>query len=266
MPLLNRLVPSLSHEPTPLQLFQRAKAQSLAVQCSEAALAEILPGKSERDIAKFISAWLADHGVSDFFHRPLVWFGNRTLFRGFEKVADLRPTGRLLRDDDVFIVDFAPIVEGTGCDFSVAGSYGFVPGFAEARALLTEIYSEIPRLVVSCGLHGDAVWNQVHEKIKAAGYRALTADSPYAFFGHRINNTHGFPLAHALAQRGMQTYNEFFARGVVGQLWSANQEGNMVGMWAVEPHFCTAEFGIKFEEMLVVTHEEVYWLRSRQFR
>jgi hypothetical protein len=32
------------------------------------------------------------------------------------------------------------------------------------------------------------------------------------------------------------------------------------GLWAVEPHLGRGEFGVKFEEILVVTSDSVYWL------
>ena len=39
--------------------------------------------------------------------------------------------------------------------------------------------------------------------------------------------------------------------------------GDLNGLWAIEPHLGTENFGIKFEEMIWVDNNEVYWLSEK---
>ena len=262
LPLLSRLTPPLNMVPSAADIAARKKGQALAFSCAEIIAKEIQPGWTEKKTAKLIHTWLSDHNIHDYFHRPLVFFGERTRYQGLEKLSDLRPTNKILLEDDVYILDFGPVIDGVACDVSVTKKIGDVPGFEEAYALLTKVRDNLPAMVIKEKYSAASVWHQVQIDIRQQGFEPIHQTSEYSFFGHRLNGTSQFPLAKKIAKDGKQIYSEFFARGLSGQLWSQIHQGSLLGVWAVEPHIGTKTFGVKFEETLLVTPEEARWLRE----
>jgi hypothetical protein len=261
LPLLKGLTPPLNVVPNEAAIELRRNGQTLAFACAEIVSAEIKPGWTEKQTAKLIRTWLADHNIHDYFHRPLVFFGESTRYEGLKKLSDLGPTDKALNEDDVYILDFAPVINGVACDVSVTKKIGQVSGFDDVHALLMKLREELPAMIVKAHFSALDVWNQVRLAIIKGGYEPIHQTSDYSFFGHRLNGTSGFPLAKKIAKNGKQIYSEFFARGLSGQLWSQVHHGSLLGIWAVEPHIGTKTYAVKFEEMLLVSPEKVCWLR-----
>ena len=60
------------------------------------------------------------------------------------------------------------------------------------------------------------------------------------------------------------SYWALLTRGFFPELLTPNHEGSKEGLWAIEPHFgVNREFGIKFEEILVVKGTEAHWLDNQ---
>jgi hypothetical protein len=262
LPFFRRLTPPLNMVPSSAEVAARKQGQDFAFSCAEVIASEIKPGWTEKETAKLIRTWLSDHKIHDYFHKPLVFFGERTRYQGLEKLSDLRPTEKTLQENDVYILDFGPVIDGFACDISVTKKIGEVPGFEEANALLFNIRDNLPDLVIKEKFSAASVWHQVQIDVRQHGYEPIHQTSEYSFFGHRLNGTTRFPLAKKIAKDGKQIYSEFFARGLSGQLWSQVHQGSLLGVWAVEPHIGTTTFGVKFEETLLVTPEKVRWLRD----
>lgn len=261
LPGLRSATPPLNRVVEAAELAVRQASQELALQCAREAEAALQPGWSEFQTARFMRHWLADHGIDSYFHLPLVFFGDRTRYAGFTSLRDLRPSNRILSESDSYILDVGPIINGMACDISICGKVGQVPGYDEANALLADIRKDIPAFV-KAGLDGSRIWSAVSNLIEAHGYDPIHHDSSYSFFGHRLNGTTDFPLATWLAKQGRQTYSEFFARGLAGQIWSGLRTSDLTGVWAVEPHIGGKGFGVKFEESLVITPDFIGWLQD----
>ena len=258
----SRITPPLARVPTPEELRGFAAAQRLAIRCAQEAEQQLRTGITERALAAWMRSWLAGHGVEHYFHRPFVFFGPRTQFRDFKSRLDLRATSQALAENDVYIFDFAPILDGYACDFSYTGQWGSVPGYTHARAVLDHIYRSIPEWVKDSGHRADRLWQRVHQEFTSQSLLGVHEDSSYSFLGHRVQHVAASPLARALAQRGAQTFLEFVARGASGQVLSRHHEGDMTGLWALEPHLGFSDHAIKFEELLLVTPTGATWLRD----
>lgn len=260
LPFLKTITPALNTVYDAAELIKRRTGQELALRCLAETEAALRPGWSEKKTAAFIRNWFADHGVTTYFHQPLVFFGDRTNYQRFSRFGDLAPTQKVLRENDVYILDAGPIVNGMACDVSMSRSVGEVPEFNAPYDLLMKIRSGLPALVAGSHDNGKAVWNEVNSMIEDQGFSAVHRESPYSFFGHRLNGTTGFPLANFLAKHGKQTFSEFLLRGLAGQLWSEVRDASLQGLWAVEPHIGCGAFGVKFEETLVVSPDYNGWL------
>ena len=258
----SRITPPLARVPPPEELRGFAAAQRLAIRCAQETEQQLRTGITERELAAWMRAWLKAHGVAHYFHLPFVWFGPRTRFQHFTTRLDLGSTSRPLAENDVYIFDFAPIFEGYACDYSHAGQWGHVPGYAHARAVLDRIYQHIPGWVSASGHRADRLWQRVHEELTSHSLSGVHETSAYSFLGHRVHHVAASPLARALAHRRSQTLLEFVARGAFGQVLSRYHEGDMTGLWAIEPHLAFGDHAIKFEELLLVTPTGATWLRD----
>ena len=112
MPLLKAPPPVRGYLPTPDDLEQFRHVQRLAYAAAEAVARELKPGMTEKEAARLQEVWLLDHGVTDWFHAPFAWFGDRTAFQGFKVALQFLPTNRRLEENMPFILDNAPVVNG----------------------------------------------------------------------------------------------------------------------------------------------------------
>ena len=96
----------------------------------------------------------------------------------------------------------------------------------------------------------------------AAGYNNIHQKYPFSVLGHRVYETNERFGSLKLLNFGWQSFWALASRGIFGQLLNANHEGDLTGLWAIEPHIGTQTFGAKFEEILIVEPHRVKWLES----
>ena len=97
--------------------------------------------------------------------------------------------------------------------------------------------------------------------LSACGYENCYRLYPFSVLGHRVHRVRSEAAAMAqLLNFGWQSYWEFLARGLFGQLLNGDFRGDLTGLWAVEPHVGGADFGAKFEEILRVENGHASWL------
>lgn len=221
----------------------------------------IQEGFSEIQAAELFDTYLRDHGVKAYFHHPFVWFGERTRFTGISNYKAYQPSERKLRRGEVFILDVAPILSGYFSDIGYTSSLGVNPLLNEAMIFLRSLREEIP-LLFRRHKRGSEIWKAVDARIRDAGYENIHKKYPFSVLGHRVHKGVSENAAVSLLNFGWQSYWALLSRGLFGQLFNAQQEGDLTGLWAIEPHIGTHDFGAKFEEILVVTNEDVYWLKD----
>ena len=113
-----------------LQVFR--STQKLAYDCVRAVEKQLEAGMTERDACALMKDDLRKRGVTQFFHEPFAWFGDRTAFRGFGPDTDFLPTDRKLEKGMPVILDIAPIRDGYAADIGYSTSFG---GNADVEAM-----------------------------------------------------------------------------------------------------------------------------------
>jgi Xaa-Pro aminopeptidase len=276
MSLLNRLtsVHRAENEQlalTPEHLAGFRRSQALAYACVTSVEKELREGMTERQAAQLIHVYLADHGVREYFHRPFAWFGDRTSFTNFHLPLQFFPTGRKLRAGMPVILDVAPIVDGHASDIGYACKLGenrqhdkMLADLAPYRRLIVEGVRAKKNL--------DQIYREVDQLIERQGYKNRHRKYPFRVLAHRVNY---LPLEarteFRLAGFGVPALNYLFGR-VAQAVRSAQHESPFwndsaasahpaePGLWAVEPHIGAGGVGVKWEELLVVTENDAYWL------
>lgn len=258
------------------QLAGFLAAQRLAYACAEEIAGTLQAGVTERTVAARMRTYLQDHGVQDCFHEPFAWFGDRTAFRG---AVGWRPLGgfnpaffpgsRRLEAGMPYILDCAPTLNGFTADIGYSASLGDNLALDQLMDDLIEYRSMILEQV-RAGQSLAAISRAVDALCERHGYEPRHKAYPFQTLAHRVE-------ALAPASRPLPTVSRFGVRNL-GKLFQARLRGAREGwhpiwnsstrsdhaptpgLWAVEPHLGFRGVGAKFEELLVVTDDDAYWL------
>ena len=261
IPGLSLLSPSVSRVYSQEEQEGYLTCQNLAQNCAREIAALIQPGWSEKRAATLMEVWLRDHGVKSFFHKPFVWWGDRTKFVGVKNYWNYQPTTRVLCEGDVFILDVAPILQGYTADIGYSGCMGEHKEYVRAIAFLDDLRAEIPTMATHCA-EGRELWDIIDSRITAAKFENIHATYPFGVLGHRLHRTvdgDGPSFIHF----GWQSYWELMSRGLFGQILNQDFSGKMDGLWAIEPHIGGTDFGVKFEEILLIEGGNARWLNPK---
>lgn len=263
--------------PTPQDLEGFRAAQRLAYACADAIAAELKPGITEREVAAKMKAWLAANGATDCLHQPFAWFGHRTAFRGLIGVNQLKgfnpaffPGGKRLEAGMPYILDCAPTLNGYTADIGYAGVLGenkildqLMDDLAAHRQLIIEMIRE-RRLMSEVSQAVDALCAKQGVDPRHHAY-------PFAVLAHRVEKLPEAPIAPRLSVgrfgiRSVLSLGREALQGVKegwSPLWASHQRSAhppVPGLWAVEPHLGFRDVGAKFEELLVITENDAFWL------
>jgi uncharacterized protein YbaR (Trm112 family) len=267
MPLLDRWKEPFSRERQALELrtehiegFRRA--QRLAYDSALAVEKQLCEGMTEQTAAYLMQRYLAERGVREYFHTPFAWFGDRTSFANFRSDRDFAPTARRLKAGDPVILDVAPVVDGHAADIGYSCSLG-------ENALHEQMVAD---LLEFRGRKRSEIYRDCDRLIQLNGYRNRHQRYPDRVLGHRVTWT---PEHHRSERTimgfGLQTFGTViagklmtrFTKGFQSPLWNDDATSDhpaTPGLWAIEPHLGFRGTGAKWEELLVVTENDAYWI------
>lgn len=238
-------------------------AQRLSYETAVTIGKELRPGWTESRAAALMGTYLKDRGVKAFFHEPYAWFGDRTRFSGIDrlKYSQFNPTHRQLEENDVVILDVAPIVDGCVGDIGYALKCGDNPEWDRGMAFLRKLREDIPKLFSKPDRDGATIWNDVDKKIRDAGFDNVHQIYPFNVLGHRVRRVplSGWALKTPL-RFSMHSLWQILSDGFTSELLNSKHHGDLTGLWAIEPHIGWQGGGAKFEEILIVTKEGAHWL------
>ena len=243
--------------------------QQLAYRCAESVAGWLGPGVTEREAADRLRRELVSAGVEDFFHIPFAWFGDRTAFRHFRTPLQFFAGGRRLEEGMCFVLDCAPVVDGYTADIGYSGKVGDNPIWDMIAQDLRE-YRELILREVRARRPLNEVYASVDALIAKHGYDNRHRVYPGRVIGHQVTRTvQRGPAGVNLFGFGVRTLQtlgrELVSERIQGRspLWAdgrSSQHPPTPGLWAVEPHVGFRDVGLKFEELLVVTEDDAYWL------
>jgi Xaa-Pro aminopeptidase len=267
------------------ELDRFRQVQRLAYDIAQEVESQLRVGMTEADACVLVEETEAGHGVGQVFHLPYVWFGSRTIpatgwSRGQGRARGepgdggrpwpFAPTDIELADGMPVIVDLGPVVDGIPADVGYSCVLGANPMFADldralprirtfllegvrAGATLGSLYRELDVLLAQRG------WQSCHETYpdRALGHLVFPLgddpDRPTPLAGFGTAAAEGLLAAGAAALDGGTAY----------PVWNDTSFSDLPaspGLWAVEPHIGRDGVGVKFEELLVVTEDDAFWL------
>lgn len=257
-------------------LQQFSAVQKLAYEVVEAVQARLKTGMTEKDAVRMLREELRVRGVEQNFHDPFAWFGERTAFKNFWINIKFLPSKTKLRDGMPVILDIAPIVDGYSADIGYCYVHGGDPMVDQMDRVLMQARDHIPK-AVRAGKTMRQIYREVDTLIEAAGFINVHRYYPHRVIGHRLGRMQVSPL-HRVRWLGfgLPTYvklmsrtwlSKVFPKAIESPLWNDGRECDhplREGVWAVEPHIATPDqrVGSKWEEILVVTKDDAYWLND----
>ena len=246
------------------------RSQRLAYACATHVESQLEAGMTEIQAADLMRAYMIRHDIRHYFHAPFVWFGDRTELALDWSDEEFLPSQRRLVQGMPVILDVAPIVDGYASDIGYTFAFGGHP-VVEAMLADLEVYRNmIPRLL-KAGATMQQVYRTLDQQIAAAGYRSSHHAYPAGVIGHRVSTfapgigdealTGGFGKSafHYLKDKKEASRHD----PLVSPYWNGcdqSAHAPEAGLWAVEPHIARGGIGVKFEELLVVTEGDAYWL------
>jgi Xaa-Pro aminopeptidase len=252
-----------------LSAFRDYQRQSYAVLAGVAA--GLQPGDTERDAARRMRKCFHEQGVHHYFHVPVALFGERTAYPGDFGPLEALSTNRRYEAGMPVVLDAAPIYAGYTVDTSHAA---FAANAAQAALMpeLARLRELILARVRERRLTFRAIAREVDEWIRARGLANCHRKHIAAVLGHRVTQVPDTWLhRRRIWGLGVPQAAYFLHRTIAAQRfgrpgspnWNHTRASDHLpapGLWAVEPHIARDGVGAKFEEILVITARDAYWL------
>lgn len=230
------------------------------------------PGVEERTVAERLVKEYKAAGVGNFFHLPVVLFGERTALPGDWGIGNFYPKRRGLQEGDSVILDASPLFGG----YLVDTSYSFCFGESVAHETMMEDLLVERGLILDAVNQGDSfheITTDVYERALANGYEGVHEKHPGEVLGHRAGRWRSFGKSWRLKGVDGGTLSWFIAKELVARaglkrqspLWNrldTSRHAPTDGLWLVEPHFGKGQVGAKWEEILVIENGKAHWLEE----
>lgn len=266
------------------ELDEARKLQREAYRWAAQIEARLQPGKTEKEIAEEVWAAQRAGGYHQVFHEPFVWIGPRTVLGAdWAPADDVAQAANMGRTSPFFPTDEA-IKENTPViiDIAVVSAHGFpqdlgyscivgrnqvydelLAGLQPMRSFLLQrvrrgetlkrIYEELNVLIADQG------WENCHQHYPAHALGHLVPRLPPEPQRAPVIQGFGVAASEALATASLQAHRDHTCLPV----WNVHPDADFPptpGIWAVEPHIGKGKIGAKWEELLVVTDTDAYWL------
>jgi Xaa-Pro aminopeptidase len=257
------------------------QVQRLAYDIALRVESQLQVGITEIEACTLIAAAQTEYEVIQVFHDPYVLFDARTALgsgAAFAKMDDLSasselvPTNQVLRDGAPIIIDLAPVARGVSSDIAYSCVLGSNRIFEELDAGLARIRSFL-REGIASRVSMLALYHELDERLAARGWESVHHRQADRALGHLV-----FPLEHetdrpsplpgwgaVAAEKLLAAGIEALDHGTCYPLWNDSSFTDYPatpGLWAIEPHIGLDGVGVKFEELLVVTDDDAYWLED----
>jgi hypothetical protein len=262
--------------------------QKLVFNSFEKIADNVYAGMDEQMAAQLISQELSHQGITRYFHRPFVWFGERSRFLNFKRPLHITgfelphlgqeflPTKKKLAQGMSVIFDVAPIYH----DLMIDIGHSFIFDKSEnsqqkneALALLPVLRKMILELVLQEKSMGE-IYRKLDSFLTAINYENVHSLYPLGVLGHQVEKLPALFLSSlipkvalmgfefpAYAQLARQKIRHLNKIKTSSPFWTKNSlDRPCVGLWAIEPHIARGQVGVKFEELLVIKENTAYWL------
>ena len=229
---------------------------------------------TEAQLAERVEQRLKADGARGFFHKPLVWFGERTAPTAKRTRTDAFPSAKVLEHGMAAIVDAAPLFDGYTADVSVSFACGENATVSRGKVVLEELRMAIPRWV-NGGRTARLVCQEVERHLATVEFASCQKSYLFDALARRVYRfPPSFLTRHTLLGMSAATILRLFGQALRSKLpgdragwpfWNDSDAADLRpgrGLWSVEPHFARGGVGVKWEELLVIDADGAWWLED----
>ena len=222
-------------------------ARRFSKELGEEIVGRIEVGMTERDVEKLAGEVLRAHNVNQHWHMPIIGVG-----KGTSKLRNSFALGtglitryfRKVKENDIVLIDIAPIHNGYPGDYTTMHVIGKNPEFEEFVSYAREVAYEIAKKITYDMIIRDA-FNMAEGFIKSKK-RYKLAFPPLIFLGHRLVRIP--PNWQKLPESGLM----YLLLGKGGSFLKPGNSNLIDGLWVIEPYLLHDKYGAKFEVLLLV--------------
>ncbi|CAG0981009.1 MAG: M24 family metallopeptidase [Candidatus Methanoperedens sp.] len=226
------------------------EARRFAKVLSKEIVSKIAVGMSEKDIEGIASEVFRDHNVRQHWHSPIIGVGE-----GSTKLSSvyaltssfLTKHKRILQEDDLVLIDIAPVYMTYAGDYTTTHIFGNNPELEALVAYARDVSRKIAEYASNEMTVAD-VFRYAQELIRTTSNYTLLYP-PLIALGHRLSRIH--PLE-KLPEPGLS----YLILKKFPFIDSSNLTP-MDGLWVVEPYLMHNKRAAKFEELVFVSRESV---------
>ncbi len=204
-------------------------------------------GMTEKEIEDAASRIFDKNGVKKHWHMPIIGVGEgSTKLRSAFALASSYFTGytRILKENDIVLVDIAPIYNGYPADYTINHVMGSNPDLEALDSYAHEVSIKIAEHVKEGMVVADVF--QWARKLIGLNPDYTLAYPPFISMGHRLCR---IP---ALCQKFPEAGLNYLLFGTNGSFIASGNNTMMNGLWIIEPYLIYKERAAKFEALVYI--------------
>ena len=189
-------------------------------------------------------------------------YGERNVKIGMTELELANLIGICLENGMAVIIDVAPCFNGVIADIGYSFSFGENQKVKKAREDLLLIREFLVKKVNQKIPRGE-IYRGCTRFLSSMGYDNCHKKYPFGVLGHRLGYFpfESFPKISIVGFQPQAIFLLLKESFNGSPIWDENGTKPLSpGLWAVEPHLGGDDFGVKFEEILVVEKTRSFWL------
>jgi Xaa-Pro aminopeptidase len=227
-------------------------ARSFARTIGDEIVSNIKVGMTEKEVEEVTSLVFNKNGVKQHFHMPIIGVGEgSTKLRSAYALVSSYFTrhSRILQENDIILIDIAPIYNGYPADYTINHVMGSNPDLEALAKYAHDVSIKIAEHVTEKMAVAD-VFHWAKEIIGKNPDYTLEYP-PFISMGHRLCRIP--PLWQNLPEAGLN----YLLLRTSGPFITSGNKTLMNGLWTIEPYLMHKDRAAKFEQLVLIGKEVV---------
>jgi Xaa-Pro aminopeptidase len=209
-------------------------------------------GMTEKDVEEVVSGVFRKNSVKQHWHMPVIGAGEgSTKLKSAYALASSYFTRhtRILKDNDIVLIDIAPVYNGYPADYTINHVMGSNPDLEALAAYARDVSLKIAGHVKEGMVVADVFrWGR---ELICKNPEYTLASPPFISMGHRLCRIP--PIWQKFPEAGLN-YLLFKTRG---PFIKSSNNTIMNGLWIIEPYIMYKDRAAKFEQLVFIGKETV---------
>ncbi len=225
----------------------QSEAQRLAWEIAN----QIEVGMNEWDVHSLAREVFKDNGVQRHWHMPYIGLGSGTnkLRSPYSLCKSFFNMHEKLKNNDLVMIDIAPMIEGYPSDFTVSKVIGLNAEYDDQIAFTKQVAREVMELAER-GFDNKTIYRTIKMRVSETN-RYQLGDVPLIRLGHRLLRIP--PFLTCFPETRFLYLLSYPGPSFLNGKWKKA----LTNLWALEPYVVSPTRGTKYEELVYIDEEKV---------